>query len=215
MDFNFDINKFLVALIPPFLRRARMLAWLRVLVAPVRDHLYQREFLSFRAFTEQELRRNGQTLKLQEILNDEFDPVERRVRILHEINLLEPKYFLDEANREERYKYFVLDQTDIEPPPGLETLDKFFVNENVTELEDNADFMIRLGFQFVESRNFKYFKDEPDGVLPIKYLQEEITPDAPERQQPFKDFLDDFDESPIRNVVDKYRIAGKKYIITR
>lgn len=74
-----DFNKLSVLLTPTFLRKEKTLAWLRVLIFPIAQ-LYA-EWYNNRQQNLYKLRHNGQICYLRAVLNDEFDPQLRRVRI--------------------------------------------------------------------------------------------------------------------------------------
>ncbi|SZD72745.1 Uncharacterised protein [Candidatus Ornithobacterium hominis] len=74
-----DFNKLSVLLTPTFLRKKSMLAWLRVLISPI-GQLYA-EWHNNRQQNLYKLRHNGQICYLRAVLNDEFDPQLRRIRI--------------------------------------------------------------------------------------------------------------------------------------
>jgi hypothetical protein len=77
-------------LLPPVLRRPRLMAWITALLSPV-GHLYQR-FLSYRLDTLRELSYNGQTALLEKALNDKLDPNLRRIVIRNSSVYLDPLY---------------------------------------------------------------------------------------------------------------------------
>lgn len=77
--FNLDFNKFLLQLLPSFLRNAFTVAWLQSLIYPVKE-LYE-QLKEYRAAKIYELNHNGQVFSMQNVLNDRFDNVERRIYI--------------------------------------------------------------------------------------------------------------------------------------
>lgn len=80
MWFKIDYDRLIVMLLPTFLRRERMTAWLRSLLTPV-SSLYNNWF-GFRSRNIYQLAHNGQVVYLRAALNDSFDPVERRIQII-------------------------------------------------------------------------------------------------------------------------------------
>ena len=66
--YNLNIDKLLVLLTPTFLRKPKLVAWLRTLATPLHKLLY-------------DLAHNSQVCYLRKALNDEFDDEQRRIRI--------------------------------------------------------------------------------------------------------------------------------------
>ncbi|GIZ15276.1 hypothetical protein [Capnocytophaga catalasegens] len=80
---NIDFEKLVGLLLPTFLRKRKMLAWLRMWVAPLKSLHY--DFFQKRNALNGDLYRlahNGQVCYLRKMLNDNFDPEKRRIRIL-------------------------------------------------------------------------------------------------------------------------------------
>lgn len=81
--YNIDFEKLIGLLTPTILRRAKMLAFLRMLVVPLKRIHY--DFLQKRNARNGDLYRlghNGQVCYLRKMLNDNFDNEQRRIRIL-------------------------------------------------------------------------------------------------------------------------------------
>ena len=77
--YNFNIDKLLVLLTPTFLRKPKLIAWLRMLTTPLHKVLY--EFQRARQADLHNLAHNSQVCYLRKALNDEFDDEQRRIRI--------------------------------------------------------------------------------------------------------------------------------------
>ena len=77
--YNFNIDKLLVLLTPTFLRKPKMVAWLRALAIPLNKLLYQ--FQQARESDLYNLAHNSQVCYLRKSLNDEFDKVKREINI--------------------------------------------------------------------------------------------------------------------------------------
>lgn len=77
--FELNIKKLGVLLLPSLLRRAKMVAWIRILFTPL-DALYS-NFLNKRKTDLYRLEHNGQKCYLRKALNDKFDPQQRRITI--------------------------------------------------------------------------------------------------------------------------------------
>ena len=77
--YNFNIDKLLVLLTPTFLRKPKLVAWLRTLTMPLNKLLDD-----FKGHRERDLynhTHNSQVCYLRKALNDEFDPQLRRIKI--------------------------------------------------------------------------------------------------------------------------------------
>ena len=80
---NIDFEKLIGFLLPTFLRKRKMLAWLWSLTAPLKSIHYN--FYQKRNALNGDLYRlahNGQVCYLRKLLNDNFDNEKRRIRIL-------------------------------------------------------------------------------------------------------------------------------------
>ena len=96
--YTLDWSILLRLLMPTRLRKPRMLAFLNAAVEPIRE-LYQ-SFLSFREASLYKVRFNSQIVYLEAVLNDQFDAVQRRIRIENAtfragLYLYEPEQQLD------------------------------------------------------------------------------------------------------------------------
>ena len=79
INYDFDVNKILQQYLPIVLRKPKMLAWLHSLFATI-DSL-KSFFLSFVGEARKEVMQNGQVIRLENLLNNLFDNVLRRIRI--------------------------------------------------------------------------------------------------------------------------------------
>lgn len=77
--YNLHIDKLLMLLIPTFLRKSKFVAWLRVLTTPLNKLLDV--FKKEREKDLYNLTHNSQVCYLRKVLNDEFDPQLRRIKI--------------------------------------------------------------------------------------------------------------------------------------
>ena len=77
--YNLNIDKLLVLLTPTFLRKPKLVAWLRTLATPLHKLLY--DFQQARTSDLYNLAHNSQVCYLRKALNDEFDSEQRRIRI--------------------------------------------------------------------------------------------------------------------------------------
>ena len=77
--YNLNIDKLLVLLTPTFLRKPKVVAWLRALAIPLHKLLY--DFQQARESDLYNLAHNSQVCYLRKALNDEFDSLLRRIHI--------------------------------------------------------------------------------------------------------------------------------------
>lgn len=83
MNYQFDFNRHINWLLPPFLRKARLIAFLLVLVSPLIS-LYN-SFLSYVTEAIYFANLTSQTALFEKYLNDQLDPLERRISIIHSL----------------------------------------------------------------------------------------------------------------------------------
>ncbi|WP_448529206.1 hypothetical protein [Raineya sp.] len=78
-NYDFNLNKLIEQYLPIVLRKPKHLAWLRALFVPF--GAFKGFFLDFVASRRKEVIQNGQVAKLETLLNDLYDSVQRRIRI--------------------------------------------------------------------------------------------------------------------------------------
>ncbi|WP_045113626.1 hypothetical protein [Microscilla marina] len=81
MKYEVDIPKLAGWLLPPFLRKPRLLAFIKALTTPLYNR--HRNFIAEQQVMLSEVRLTGQTGVLEYFLNEKFDPAEKRIRIIH------------------------------------------------------------------------------------------------------------------------------------
>ena len=79
-NFDFDLNKLIEQYLPIVLRKPKHLAWLRALFMPF--VVLKGFFLDFVSSRRREVMQNGQVARLETLLNDLYDSVQRRIRII-------------------------------------------------------------------------------------------------------------------------------------
>jgi len=77
--YSVNLNKLIIWLLPISLRKSKVVSYLVALIKPIQN-LYV-NFLYFRNQQLYDAEINGQTIKLERVLNDTFDVVERRIYI--------------------------------------------------------------------------------------------------------------------------------------
>ena len=80
LKFDLDIGRMVIWLMPSFLRKEAVNAWLQSLVLPVK--MLYGDFRNKREAYAYKLAHNGQVCYLRKVLNDEFDPSERRIELV-------------------------------------------------------------------------------------------------------------------------------------
>ena len=77
--FELNLRRLVILLLPTFLRKSRLVAWMQILIAPLEQLQY--DFGLKRNSDLVTLTHNGQKCYLRKILNDTFDQALRRIRI--------------------------------------------------------------------------------------------------------------------------------------
>lgn len=96
MRFDWDIDKTILWLMPSFLRKIMHWSWLKTLLTPLKTDYA--DFLAYRSTQLYECYITGQTIQLQRILNDKYDPDLRRIIIIHSLDN-DVNLFLDAENQ--------------------------------------------------------------------------------------------------------------------
>lgn len=95
MIFQWNIDQWGENETPVEIRKEPNLSYLKVLLKPIKT-LYN-EFMTFRIATIQRMRGNCQTIVLENILNDLFDPTQRDIRITTAYSTNSPNYVYTKA----------------------------------------------------------------------------------------------------------------------
>ncbi|OWP76524.1 hypothetical protein [Flavobacterium oreochromis] len=98
MWFEIDYKKLAVLLLPIALRKRKTIAFVHCLTQPI-DTVYQ-DWKQKRADDWYKLAHNGQVCKMEGALNDEFDPVQRRIYIDDGDSFPQEYIFTEEENEE-------------------------------------------------------------------------------------------------------------------
>jgi hypothetical protein len=83
MNYNFNIKKFVGDYFAYILRKTKFLALAECLASPIQSLVYS--FLIYIETTRYNLKITGQTIVLQNFLNDKMDFIQRRILIIHPI----------------------------------------------------------------------------------------------------------------------------------
>lgn len=101
--YNILFEKIARLLIPPFLRKQKMLDWLRALLRPIQT--LNTRFSNFILEIRYRTRFNGQVLHLERVLNDRFDDLLRRIYIVDGQSLGLPIYIYNRTESRQAYVY--------------------------------------------------------------------------------------------------------------
>ena len=98
--YNLDVNRLVLLLLPIEWRKSRNVAFLQSLVAPIKEVHYQ--FRTNRARNLYKIQHSWMKCHIQDALNDEFDPGERRITIDEPDTFLN-KYIYTQAEAKPKY----------------------------------------------------------------------------------------------------------------
>ena len=111
MWYKINFNKLVVQLMPTFLRQPRMIAFISLFSAELTK--LHNAWLIKKSQDEIWLQHNSQVCKLRKILNDEFDDIERRIKIT-DGQLYDRQYIYTIGEKKPKYlgKIFIRQNTD-------------------------------------------------------------------------------------------------------
>lgn len=121
MWYNLDIQRLAHLLMPTFLRKEVMMAWITALVSPLEDVVYN--FNQNRLSNIYKVEHNWQVCYMEAALNDSFDIQDRRITI--DEDLIEREYIYTSGENQPKYlgtKYI----------------------RNSWEFDDNIDFIVNM-----------------------------------------------------------------------
>jgi len=133
--YHIDFDRLVEILLPGFLRKPKMTAFMKASVAPVKT-LYQQ----FQAFSQQQKYEAGITAQagmIEKALNDAFDPEFRRFEIVHELLRDGPVIFLDSDNQSSQNPILYLDS---DTPGGAGMV--MHLDSETSELPVGIDFRV-------------------------------------------------------------------------
>lgn len=131
--YNFNINTFIKRILGAKLRNSKShFFWIKSLLKPV-DYL-KSQLLIFKNQTDIELSYTNQTINIERMLNDKFDPAERRIKVQHKANNNE-YYFLSSEGQVYDHYYLISE--------GIQPQFYFRLGENTT-LIDTYDFIVLI-----------------------------------------------------------------------
>jgi hypothetical protein len=135
MWYNINWKKLVVLNQPTFLRKNVMVAFLRVLVEPI-NRLYYQWFI-YRRDNLYKLAHNGQVCYLRKVLNDRFDPSQRRIYI---------------GNGNKYDKNFIYTNPEQKP----EFLGKIYLRQRSDYADTGVDFVVYAPTELLDTNNYEF-----------------------------------------------------------
>lgn len=147
MKYNIDYNKLIILLLPTFLRKPKIVAFLQSAIAPVVNIHY--EFLQRRLEDHYKLDHNWQVCYLEAMLNDRFDIATRKIKII-EGDRYERKYIYTNAELKPKYlgSLFIRPSSDYSDGGFDFTVDMQGVSANIYDVEAQVKFYKLEGTRF-------------------------------------------------------------------
>ena len=181
--YNFDIDKLVVQYIPIILRKPKNIAWLKVIFTPAKYLLGK--FIEYITYAKREIKQNGQVIRLETLLNDLYDKELRRITIT------------DTSNA-----YFVLSNvsaTIITNDTRIGSINQPIVLKNESDFNYSVDFVVKI-FGGGSNKAVSLSNISPTTISNTNAIIFGNSSDTPI-------------ETLVRNTLNKYKIAGKKYAI--
>ncbi len=133
--FNIIYSKLVQWLTPSMLRKQKMLAWLNVCISPV-TFVYN-NLLRFRTLTLYRLSITPQVCYLQKLLNDQYDYISRRIRIVDAVQT-DPLYLFQDVEEKPVWLFM-----DAEASPEW-----LFTDGEASDLKDDFIVIVPLDVPF-------------------------------------------------------------------
>jgi len=108
--FNIDFSRLIQWNVATSLRTTVRMKWLTVLIKPV-ESIYL-HFLDWRYEQLYVMSHNSQVVYLRKVLNDKFDPSDRRIQIVN-VEVYEPVWYYDSAENKPVYHYDTVDESPV------------------------------------------------------------------------------------------------------
>jgi hypothetical protein len=134
MWYKVEYNKLIVLMLPPFLRKAKLIGYIQALVAPI-DTLYYKWTL-LRKDNLYKVHHNGQICYLKKVLNDKLDPSLRRIYIVNG-NRYKREYLYTRPENRPRY------------------LGTLFLNRNSDYADTGVDFIVIAPKEIINSSPYE------------------------------------------------------------
>lgn len=135
MWYNINFNRLVVQLMPTFLRQPRMIAFISLFSAELTK--LHNAWLIKKSQDETWLQHNSQVCKLRKILNDEFDDIERRIKIT-DGQFYDRQYVYTLGEKKPKY------------------LGKIFIRQNTDYADTGIDFFVVVPVEInIEQNKYK------------------------------------------------------------
>lgn len=135
MWYKINFNRLVVQLMPTFLRQPRMIAFISLFSAELTK--LHNAWLIKKSQDETWLQHNSQVCKLRKILNDEFDDIERRIKIT-DGQLYDRQYVYTLGEKKPKY------------------LGKIFIRQNTDYADTGIDFFVVVPVEInIEQNKYK------------------------------------------------------------
>lgn len=135
MWYKINFNKLVVQLMPTFLRQPRMIAFISLFSAELTK--LHNAWLIKKSADETWLQHNSQVCKLRKILNDEFDDIERRIKIT-DGQFYDRQYVYTLGEKKPKY------------------LGKIFIRQNTDYADTGIDFFVVVPVEInIEQNKYK------------------------------------------------------------
>lgn len=195
MWFDVDWNSLSQSIMPGWWRRSRFVTFVRVLISQVMaKHV---EFKQTREQLIYDMTVTGQTMSLESALNDRFDDVDRGIYI---------------DNQVDPTQLYIYRKVEAQPPLYIYRKWLITTNYGVGQFAQHKGrvwkcLVANIGFEPVDG-SFRW----QNYAAPIILRRKEVS----QLSWDFKVFVPSavtFDEQEMRALIDRYRLAGKRYTI--
>ncbi len=200
--YTIDLNKLVDILLPLFLQKPRLSAFLKACMVPVK-RLYD-EFHAFKAVQEYEAGITAQTGLIEKTLNDAFDPEQRCFEIVHGARGEGVVFYAAADMKAEGNSGEALYLNDDPPQDGI----AMYLGSESNALDPEIDF--RVLAPVLTQGTLMYFGD--DGKIdsgPEMYLPEDEKDDSGSVMY----LAGDNQQTAIASLVNKYKYASKRFDI--
>lgn len=155
--YRIDFDKLVVQLLPILLRKATHVVWLRALITPwVALH---KSFMAKRAAWRYQLTHTPQVFSLENVLNDTFDPEQRRIYIV-DGDYIDAIRFYEPADSRPVHFYEATPEVRFYEPSAFDVLDVDFVVHIPLSLSAAEELRFRALLDFYKL---------PDKTYTLKY----------------------------------------------
>lgn len=134
MWYNLNIKKLSILILPPLLRKIKIINYLFSLIKPLEILHYS--WLQFRFDNIYKLNHNSQICYMQGMLNDRFDPIQRRI-IITNSHRYKQQYIYTEVEKKIKY------------------LGTIYLRQDADFEDNGADFLVLVPVELLNNDNFE------------------------------------------------------------